>query len=198
VAEGALPDFNWIYDTYCGKVRAYAASLLGGVDADDVVQEVFVKVGRSLGTLADPSKLGSWIYAIALNTVRDAARKRSSRPVSVSESRELTGSDNDDDALARIADDRSRSPEERAMRDEMVACYLDYVNQLPRNSFEVYVLSEIEGLSNDEIARRLSLSLGTVKIRLHRARAQINEKLRCNCRPYYNERGELMGEPKKS
>ena len=44
----------------------------------------------------------------------------------------------------------------------------------------------------------LDVTLDTVKIRLHRARARINEKLRCNCRPYYNERGELMGEPKKT
>ena len=83
------------------------------------------------------------------------------------------------------------------MRNEMVACYLDYVNQLPHNYFEVYVLAELEGLSNDEIAHRLSLSPGTAKIRLHRARARVNGQLRCNCRPYYNERGELMAEPKK-
>ena len=60
----------------------------------------------------------------------------------------------------------------------------------------MYVLGEFEDLSNEEIARRLSLSLGTVKIRLHRARTRLNDELRRNCRCYYNERGGLMGEPK--
>ena len=79
----------------------------------------------------------------------------------------------------------------------MVACYLDYVKQLPPSYYAVYLLSEFEHLSNEEIARRLSLSLGTVKIRLHRGRAKLYEELRRNCQCYQNGRGELMGEPKR-
>jgi RNA polymerase sigma-70 factor (ECF subfamily) len=95
-----------------------------------------------------------------------------------------------------MVDGGARTPEQIAIRNEMVACYLDYVKQLPPIYSEVYLLGEFENLSNEEIARRLSLSVGTVKIRLHRARTQLNEKLRTNCRCYYNERGELLGEPK--
>ena len=80
----------------------------------------------------------------------------------------------------------------------MVACYVDYVNRLPPEYHEVYVLAEFDHLSNAEIARRLDVSLATVKIRLHRARARLHEELRLNCRCYYNERGELMGGPKKA
>ncbi len=65
----------------------------------------------------------------------------------------------------------------------------------PGSYYLAYVLSEFEDLSNQEIADRLSLSLGTVKIRLHRARALLHGELRRNCRCYWNERGELMGEP---
>jgi RNA polymerase sigma-70 factor (ECF subfamily) len=79
----------------------------------------------------------------------------------------------------------------------MVACYLDYVKQLPRSYYVVYVLSEFEHLSNEEVAQRLSVSLGTVKIRLHRARVRLHEALRRNCQSYQNDRGELMGEPKR-
>jgi RNA polymerase sigma-70 factor (ECF subfamily) len=70
------------------------------------------------------------------------------------------------------------------------------VKHLPRDHYDVYVLAEFEHLPNAEIARRLDLSLATVKIRLHRARARLHEELRRNCRCYYDERGELMGEPK--
>ena len=78
----------------------------------------------------------------------------------------------------------------------MIACYLDYVGRLAPTYYEVYALSEFEHLANDEIARRLGLSLATVKIRLHRARARLYDELRRNCRCYVNERGELMGEPR--
>ena len=199
VKDEALPDLSQIYQAYHGKVIAYATKLLGREGAEDVSQEVFIKIGRSLGTLADPSKLTSWIYAITLNTVRDAARKRSSRPDRLSGAHDSGHGDEEGEApMSRVPDTVSRTPEEIAIKNEMVACYLDYVKQLPRNHYVVYVLSEFEHLSNEDIARRLSLSLGTVKIRLHRARARLHEELRRHCQCYYNDRGELMGEPKKS
>lgn len=192
----AVPDFSKVYEAYHDKVLSYASKLLGRDTADDVSQEVFIKIGRSLGSLADSSKLASWIYAITLNTVRDVARKRASAPDRASSSTDSAREDPESDApMSCIPDASSRTPEEDAIRNEMVACYLDYVRQLPANYYEVYVLSEFEHLSNEDIARRLSVSLGAVKIRLHRARTQLNEELRSNCRCYYNERGELMGEP---
>jgi len=197
VTEGAVPDLSQIYQAYHGKVLTYAAKLFGRDDADDVAQEVFIKVGRSLPTLADPSKLTSWIYAITLNAVRDLARKRCSSPERPGGSDSAREDGESEPAISRIPDGRSRTPEQTAIRNEMIACYLDYVKQLPRSYYAVYVLSEFEDLSDDDIARRLSLSLGTVKIRLHRARTRLNEALRRNCQCYHNERGELMGEPKR-
>jgi RNA polymerase sigma-70 factor (ECF subfamily) len=198
VTQEPVPDLVRIYDAYHGKVVAYAAKLLGRDEADDVAQEVFVKVGRSLKTLADPSKLTSWIYAITLNAVRDAARKRCSSPDRLFAGSGPEREDGDGDAgVSHIPDTRSPTPEETVAKREMVACYLDYLKELPPTYYAVYVLSEFEDLSNEEIARRLSLSLGTVKIRLHRARAKLYEELRRNCQCYHNERGELMGEPKR-
>lgn len=183
--EKALPDVSGIFEAWHGRVRAYAAKLLGPEEADDVVQEVFLRVRRSLGTLVEPSRLGSWIYSITLNAVRDAAKKRSSR-----RDRRVPGSP---DPLSLVPDVAARTPEEAAIRTEMVECYLDYVRQLPPKYHEVYVRSEFEELSNEEIARRLSVSVGTVKIRLHRARNCLFAELRRNCACYVNERGELMG-----
>ncbi len=106
--------------------------------------------------------------------------------------------DGAEDPVSQVPDTASRSPEQAAIRDEMIACYLDYVHRLPRRYYVVYALSEFEDLKNQQIADRLSLSLGTVKIRLHRARALLNGELRRNCRCYQNERGELMGEPNRN
>jgi RNA polymerase sigma-70 factor (ECF subfamily) len=185
-----------VYETYHRRVVAYAARLLGKDEAEDIAQEVFVKVGRSLGTLSDATKLTSWIYAVTLNTVRDHVRKRGGETAASSSTGGCPESgERAEDPLSDVRDAASRSPEQAAIRNEMVACYLDYVRRLPRRYYVVYALSELEDLSNQEIADRLSLSLGTVKIRLHRARALLNGELRRNCRCYQNERGELMGEP---
>ncbi len=186
------PDLAEIYETYHRKVMAYAAKLLGSHHAEDIAQEVFLKVARSLGTLSDRGKLTSWIYAITLNTVRDHARERAARPQDAVG--DVTTGAGEQDPLPEFADTASRSPEEAAIRSEMVACFLDYVRRLPRHYLLVYALSEFEDLSNQEVADRLRLSLGTVKIRLHRARAVLYGELRRSCRCYRNERGELMGE----
>ena len=157
------PTLSEVYEAYHRRVVAYAAKLLGVDEAEDIAQEVFVKVGRSLGTLSDETKLTSWIYAITLNTVRDHARKRAAAQASVPSPADVNESDGPEDQLAEIRDSTSRSPEQAAMRAEMVACYLDYVRRLPRRYYVVYALSELEELTNQEIADRLSLSLGTVK-----------------------------------
>jgi RNA polymerase sigma-70 factor, ECF subfamily len=188
------PELARIYETYHRKVVAYAAKLLGRDRAEDVAQEVFLKVGRSLGTLSDPTKLTSWICAITLNTVRDLVRKRGAE----TRHGERVQGDRTAEGPNRVSeaeDTASRDPEEAAMRNEMVACYLDFVRRLPRHYYLVYALSEFEDLSSQEIAERLSVSAGTAKIRLHRARAMLYAELRRNCRCYHNERGELMGEP---
>jgi RNA polymerase sigma-70 factor (ECF subfamily) len=187
------PSLEWIYETYHAKVVAYAAKLLGRDDAEDVAHEVFLKVGRALSTLADPSRLTSWIYAIAANTVRDVARARAVRLARQTAPR--PGSD-DADPLANLSDTAARTAEQVVARHEMVACYLDYVARLPANYFDVYVMAELEELSIPEIARRLSISVGAAKIRLHRARARLFEELRRHCRCYVDDDGSLLGEPK--
>jgi RNA polymerase sigma-70 factor (ECF subfamily) len=191
------PVLSEVYEAYHRRVVAYATKLLGVDEAEDIAQEVFVKVGRSIGALSDATKLTSWIYAITLNTVRDHARKRAATPASVPSSADLSANGGPNAPLAQVRDGTSRTPEEAAIRAEMVACYLDYVRRLPRRYYVVYALSELEDLTNQEVAERLRLSLGTVKIRLHRARAVLYGELRRHCRCYRNERGELMGEPSR-
>ncbi len=193
MADTRLPDLAGVYRDYHPRVVAYATRLLGRDEADDVAQEVFLKIDRSLDTLADEAKLGAWIYAITLNTVRDLLRKRSERERTAAGLGRAVCDPAPAAPLDEVPDTRSRRPDEVIERNEMVACYVGYVEQLPRDYYDVYVLSEFEDLPDGEIARRLSLSLATVKIRLHRARARLHDALRRNCRCYHNERGEIMG-----
>jgi len=193
MADGSTLVFTEVYETYHPRVVAYAARLVGASEAEDVAQEVFFRVSRSLHTLADRSRVLPWIFTITLNTVRDLARRRLSHDVPRASSSDESSEPGEQ--LANIPDSRARTPEEAAVRAEMIACYFKYMKRLPRGQYEVYVLSEFAGLSNPQIAQRLTLPLSTVKIRLHRARTGLHANLRRNCQCYYNERGELMGEP---
>ena len=202
MADTAAVDFHGLYDAYHGRVQACVAKLLGPEEADDVTQEVFLKVDRSLGGLHDPAKATSWIFAITLNTVRDVARRRAVRgghgvAGALCASSPGGRGTQAGTAVDDLVDAASRSPEETAIRHEMIACYVDFVNRLPPLYLEAYVLCEIEDVPVGEAARRLRLEPGTVKMRLHRARARLNEELRRHCRPYRNARGELMAERKQ-
>ena len=73
----------------------------------------------------------------------------------------------------------------------MNSCIRNFIENLPENYKSVVILSELEELKNKEIAEILHLTLDTVKIRLHRARAQLQKKLESNCSFYRNEQNEL-------
>ena len=71
-------------------------------------------------------------------------------------------------------------------------CIQGFVQKLPENYRTVLVLSEFEGLKDNEIAETLGISPGAVKIRLHRARDKLKEQLRANCDPYWVEENEFL------
>ena len=188
-------NYEILYRRYYPRVSKYLGGIVGATEAEDLAQEVFIKVENKLPGLKDPSRVSSWIFKIALNTARDWLRQPSSRNAARTHAASATG-ETEEDAVGQVPDTQSRTPEQRLVRAEMIQCFVDFVRKLPRHYYEVYALSEFEELSNKAIAKRLSLPLETVKMRLHRARARLYDELRAHCRCYYNERGELMGDPK--
>jgi RNA polymerase sigma-70 factor (ECF subfamily) len=191
-------DYNKIYSEYYGKISNYLAGIVGRLEAEDLAQEVFIKIGNSLDKLKDPSKLSSWIFEIALNAARDRLRHRSSEKSGGGRLIQLTAEGTEETHAGEIKDTTARTPEEILEHSGMVECYLDFVRKLPKAHHNIYVLSEFEELSDKEISKRLSLPLETVKMRLHRARAKLYRELRAHCCCYYNERGELMGRLKST
>jgi RNA polymerase sigma-70 factor (ECF subfamily) len=94
-----------------------------------------------------------------------------------------------------VKDGRSRI-DATLVREQMSNCIRGYVNRLPASYRSVVILSELEGLANQEIADALRISLDTVKIRLHRARARLRKELGNGCNFYRDDRAELACEPK--
>jgi RNA polymerase sigma-70 factor (ECF subfamily) len=178
-------EFQGIYDTYHEKIRRYLASLIGEADAEDVTQEVFLKVNAALADFRGDSSLSTWIYRIATNAATD--HLRSSRPSRQAEDPGPAGDPEEDIAIEANIPLLDR----QLIRKEMNDCIRGIVEGLPQNYRTVLILSDLEELSNNEIAGVLDISLETVKIRLHRARARLKEELKNQCNFYKDDRNEL-------
>jgi RNA polymerase sigma-70 factor (ECF subfamily) len=190
VTEG----FEAIHSSYRPRIVRYLTRLVGPDAAEDLTQEVFVRVSRGLQNFKGDAKLSTWIYRIATNIATDRLRSRSFKQTQSDKAiSHQEGSVEDANALP---DEKSPSIERQLMRDQMSSCVNDYINALPENYRTVVILSDIEGLTNQEIAEVLDVTLDTVKIRLHRGRAKLKEELKAGCRFDRDEDDVLVCDPK--
>jgi RNA polymerase sigma-70 factor, ECF subfamily len=183
-------DFKEIHDTYAPKIKRYLAKLAGDDEAEDLAQETFSKVSRSLNNFRGQSSLSTWIYKIATNIAIDRIRKN--KP---------TKNDLAFDALDEVEDKNiwtgeSHSVDDHVIRKEMNDCIRNVVFRLPETYRAVIVLSEFEGFKNEDIAKILGLRLESVKIRLHRARLKLKEELSKQCILYRDDHNEFACEQK--
>lgn len=172
-------DFQQIHETFRPKIHRYLSRLAGEDDAEDLTQEVFVKVSRALGTFRGESQLSTWIYRIATNTAID--KMRTSAFQQNAQAGSLDELDETEDQAA-WTEEELPSLEQQLMQREMYECFGDFVGNLPANYRTIVVLSELEELTNNEIAEILGQSLDTVKIRLHRGRTRLFKELQAFCR----------------
>ena len=183
-------DFKIIHDTYAPRIRHYLEKLAGSEEADDLTQETFARVSRSLKNFRGQSSLWTWLYKIATNAAIDRNRKN-----------KLTPHDIGLNVVEEMADKNIWTGEivaleNHVIRKEMNSCIRDVVFKLPETYRTVIVLSEFEGLKNEDIAIILGLKLEAVKIRLHRARLKLKEELSKQCILYRDERNEFACEQK--
>jgi RNA polymerase sigma-70 factor (ECF subfamily) len=140
--------------------------------AEDLVQEVFIRVYRHIGRFDQSKKFSTWIYTIASNLAKNELRNRSRNPLVLFQAIKKNWQEDDrplqfEDATSR-PDDLYRKRHLRELVEESVA-------QLPAHHREVFVLRELEGKSYEEIAEITATNLGTVKSRLNRARSSFAE-----------------------
>ena len=163
---GDAPAFEELVMTYQHRVFGVALRMLGNrAEAEDVAQEAFVRAHRALGAFRGDAKLSTWLYAITsrlcLNRLASGERRMARQG---------------EDALLRLSDAGPR-PDAALERRELETALGRAIAELPEDRRIVVVLRDIEGLSYEEIAQVLELELGTVRSRLHRARAELKEKL---------------------
>src|SRR5271163_296413 len=142
-------------------------------EAEDVVQEAFLKAYRNLEKSQEQSKFYTWLVRIAVNEALMKLRKRKpERTVSLDEDIKT-----EDDSLPREIADWSPNPEQQYNQSELREILSKTIQGLPPGFRTVFVLRDVEGLSTEETAAALELSVPAVKSRLLRARLQLRERL---------------------
>lgn len=145
------------------KMYASAYRLTGSRDdAEDLVQETFLKAYRSIERFQEGTNPGAWVYMIMRNTFLNDIRSKKGREVLLF-----------DEAMAERLADTSGSPITEERMDEELQTVL---NSLPPDMKEALVAREISGLSYQEIADTMGLPIGTVKSRINRAREALKER----------------------
>lgn len=185
-------DFNRLVEEYEGRILRYLANLLGDpAVAQDLTQETFLRVHKSLEQLRSPEARTAWIYRIASNLALDRLRSRASREDGQTVSLEtelLNGEGVEPRAEDLLA-------EARLEREEMAVCLRQHIHELPPVLRACLILRDLEGLGEHAVAGILGCSAGAVKVRTHRARKKLRELLREGCSFYADERGILRCEP---
>ncbi|MGE5221449.1 MAG: sigma-70 family RNA polymerase sigma factor [Omnitrophica WOR_2 bacterium] len=180
----AVPDFQAIHDTFRPQIQRYLTHLVGEYEAEDLTQEVFVKVSQALPTFRGESKLSTWIYRIASNAAIDRLRDPSFKRI---DSAELAEAPDSSEIEVEDRDlwtgEEKHSVEQQVYLKQRFTCYCDTIKNLPANYRMVVALSELENLAASEIADILGLSVNVVKARLHRGRAKLLQELKKHCRP---------------
>jgi RNA polymerase sigma-70 factor (ECF subfamily) len=140
-------------------------------DAQDLLQETFLRAFQKLGHFHGESSFYTWVYRIAVNLALSGRRRR--RP-----SLRLggVGEVGPGESLADARDSDPSAPLERAERDRLIQ---EALGAIAADHRAVVVLKEFDGLRYEEIASVLGIPVGTVRSRLHRARCELRDRLRC-------------------
>ena len=143
--------------------------------AEDATQEAFLRAYRALGRF-EGERFRAWLLAIVANAARDELRRRRRRPQS-----SLDAARGGDDGGARLdPPDPGPTPEGVALHGELRAALERALGELPEDWRLVVVLSDVHGLSYEEVAAAAGVPVGTVKSRLSRARARLRDLLRAS------------------
>ncbi len=168
---GAFEQLVKLYDRNVFRIAQHITQ--NREDAEDVVQDAFLKAYENLGKFQEQSKFYTWLVRIAVNeALMRLRRRRPERMVSLDEEVKT-----EEDSMPREVADWSPNPEQLYSQAELRDILSRTVQGLPPSFRTVFVLRDVENLSTEETAEALDLSVPAVKSRLLRARLQLRERL---------------------
>ena len=179
--EGA---FNELVDRHSEKIYRTALRVTGDTNAaEEVLQNVFVILVQSLGSFRNDSKFTTWLYKVVLNTSFMYLRSKKKQNNGEIKIEDLVRFDESGNLKDIYMKDWSNIPEDRLLSKEGATKLENAINELPEKYKIVFQLKDVEGMSNQEVADILNLSLPAVKSRALRARLFLRDKLT----DYYSE-----------
>jgi RNA polymerase sigma-70 factor, ECF subfamily len=182
------------FEVYGDQIQHYIASLVQDpVQAEDLVQETFLRAHRSWDSLNDPGALKAWLYRIATNVCCDHFRRLTSpltAPLPDLECMEL--------AECGPADQEGPGIDSLVAQGEMSRCVQRLIQHLPETYRLAILLHDVHGLTNSETAQVLGCTLEAAKMYVHRARRKLKEALLGACEFSRDERGVFVCQPKSA
>ncbi|MHB1169985.1 MAG: RNA polymerase sigma factor [Longimicrobiales bacterium] len=162
-SSGDAAAFERLYRTHAARIHSLCRRMAGDNEADDLTQEIFVRAWRKLDSFRGDAAFGTWLFRLGVNVIlAQRATMGNYRARFTTEA----------DAVTPI--------EERGRRPAQVGSRLDLeraIRTLPEGARRVFVLHDVEGYKHEEIAEMLSITAGTSKSQLHRARMTLREHL---------------------
>lgn len=166
--------FELLIDEHFKKIYNIAYRLSGNeADASDMTQEVLIKIFRHIGSFSGNSKFSTWVYRVATNTCLDELKKIKRRSTYSLDAELDTG---ENEVVVQVRDE-APTPDIAAEQKELSAAVGKAIKRLSPDHSAVVILRDIQGMSYEEVAKILNCSVGTVKSRLNRGRAQLKKIL---------------------
>lgn len=176
-------DLNILWEEFSLPLQSFIRQRIPNhEDANDVLQEVFIKVNSGIKDLRDDQKISAWIYRITRNAIADHYR-RSHGALEMSELPEYLTAEVPEDPTATL---------------EIAACLIKMIESLPDNYKEAILLTEFGNLTQKELSNKLGLSLPGAKSRVQRGRAKLKEMLLGCCQIEFDKMGNVIDYRHKS
>ncbi len=159
-ASGDTRAFEQLYRTHSPRIHSLCARMLSDDDADEMAQFVFVRCWEKLGTFQGRSAFGTWLYRLAVNAILGRRRELATR----------RGREEHSELALELA-------EARPAQSDLAMDFEEAMKRLPSGCRQIFVLPDVEGFKHEEIAGMLSITSGTSKSQLHRARMLMRRHL---------------------
>jgi RNA polymerase sigma-70 factor (ECF subfamily) len=184
VAGGAEAAWRELHEQLLGFI---ARRVRTREDAEDILQEVMLRIHRASGELEHVEHLTGWIYRIAGNAIVDHYRKPARRELPTGWQGDVEAAGDSDAAVV------AEEPDTAELRAELARCLSPLLERLPAPYRQALELTELEGLTQAEAAARLGLSVSGMKTRVQRGRRRLEELLLDCCHVELDRRGGVTG-----
>lgn len=159
-AQGDAQAFERLYRAHLPRVHGLVRRMAGPKDADEITQDIFVRVWQKLGTFRGDAAFTTWLHRLAVNVIIERFRSAATRRLKLV----------DDGVVMEALPARAERPDRRLQIDAAL-------EHLPDGARQIFVLHDVEGYKHEEIASLLAISSGTSKAQLHRARMLLRKRL---------------------